>query len=84
MFLTGVALWLTGGLRIDSGACTWTGIGLIGLFVAGPIVLPIPEILASMQGVIKMRGSVLTDREKFVPSSNVSDNSLILSNSMKD
>ena len=84
MILIGVALWLAGGLRIDSGACTWTGLALNGFFVGGPLVLPIPEILESMQAVIKKQGSVLTDRERFLSSANVSDNSSNLGNSMKD
>jgi len=44
----GVALWLAGGLRINSEVVTWVGLGLNGFFVAGPIILTIPEVLDSM------------------------------------
>ena len=45
----GVALWLTGGLRINSSVVTWIGIGLNGFFIAGPCILTMPEILESME-----------------------------------
>ena len=46
---TGLALWLAGGLRINSEAVTWVGMALNGFFVAGPIILTMPEVLDSMQ-----------------------------------
>lgn len=52
-----VALWLVGGLSIESSILTWIGLGLNGLFVAGPIILPIPEIIESVELSIAQKSS---------------------------
>ena len=61
----GLALWLAGGLHAESihdgsSVATWIGLALNGFFVAGPIILPMPEVYESMeQKMKKTRGSVL-------------------------
>jgi len=47
--LVGVAIWLVGGLSSESSVVTWIGLALNGLFVAGPIILPMPEICESVE-----------------------------------
>ena len=48
-FLTGIALWLAGGLKSMSEAASWVGLGLNGLFVAGVIIPMIPELIHSTE-----------------------------------
>ena len=52
IFFTGIALWLAGGLRSESEATTWVGLGLNGLFVAGIFIPMIPEIIGSTEAQI--------------------------------
>ena len=47
MFFVGAALWLAGGLYLESEALTWIGLGLNGLFVAGIFIPMIPELINS-------------------------------------
>lgn len=44
-----ISLWLVGGLSSESVVSTWVGLGLCGLFVSGPINLPIPQIMESIE-----------------------------------
>ena len=52
MFFVGAALWLAGGLYLESEALTWIGLGLNGLFVAGIFIPMIPEIITSTEAWI--------------------------------
>ena len=58
-----LSLWFVGGLPGEYSLLTWIGLGLNGLFVAGPIVLPIPEIMESVELSI-------TNQSKSDPSQN--------------
>ena len=58
--LISVALWLCGGLKAESSAMTWLGLALNGLFVAGPIILTMPEVMDSIELSLSLKnGSVL-------------------------
>ena len=53
MFAVGVALWLAGGLNINSETITWIGLGLNGFFVSGILIPMIPELIHSTEQWMK-------------------------------
>ena len=57
-FGSGIALWLAGGLWIDSEALTFVGLGLQGLFVAGVLIPMIPEIINSTESYMERNKKV--------------------------
>ena len=48
-FMLTVSLWLLGGMNSQSLVSTWVGLGMCGLFTSGPKVLPVPEIIESIE-----------------------------------
>ena len=56
MYSVGVALWLAGGLYLNSEALTWIGLGLNGLSVAGIFIPMIPELIHSTEAYMKAKG----------------------------
>ena len=52
MFLVGIGIWLSSGLKSESEALTWLGLGINGFFVAGIIIPIIPEIIGCTEEFI--------------------------------
>ena len=66
MFFVGAALWLAGGLYMESEALTWTGLGLNGLFVAGIFIPVMPELIQSTESWILEHKLDLSNHESFL------------------
>ena len=48
-FMPFVSLWLLRGINSQPLVSTWVGLGMSGLFTSGPLVLPVPEIIESIE-----------------------------------
>ena len=79
IFGSGIALWLSGGLYLESEALTFVGLGLTGLFVAGTIIPMIPEIITSTEIYIEKnkKVSIEVDTENRVQSNNFDVNASV-------
>ena len=43
------SFWLIGGLSSESLTSTWVGLGLLGLSITGPLNLPVPEMIETVE-----------------------------------
>ena len=48
-FMLFISLWLLRGINSQPLVSTWVGLGMCGLFTSGPLVLPVPEIIESIE-----------------------------------
>ena len=72
MYSVGVALWLAGGLYLESSVLTWIGLGLNGFSVAGIFIPMIPELIHSTEAYMKANGlAPICNHDRILDTSNM-------------